>query len=150
MTTIRKLQRLVHVGCRELRIDADTRRDLQIVTTGKASLSEMTEAELGDVVAQLVARGFRPSGGQKPRRPQAARADVRYCHVLWRLLAQAGKVDTPGPAGLNAFIRARFAKSWGAAPIDVDALTDHGQINAVIKALQAMCDRAGIVCRQAR
>jgi hypothetical protein len=64
--------------------------------------------------------------------------------VLWGKLVRAGAVDRAGAAGLNAFIRARFEKSWGAAPIDIDAMRDWRQIATVIEALKAMCARAGI------
>lgn len=146
--TARALQKLIHVGCRKLGIDGETRRDLQLVVTGKSSMSDMTEDDLNRVIDALKDRGFRPSAGSKPRRPQAKRADVRYAHVLWRLLHQAGVVSEAGPAGLNAFIRRRFARAWGAVPMDVDALTDHQQINTVLRALQDMCDRNGVACRR--
>jgi len=54
----RALQQLIHVGCRELKIDTETRHILQQALTGKASLSEMTEPELELVVNHLKKRGF--------------------------------------------------------------------------------------------
>jgi phage gp16-like protein len=143
----RALQKLIHVGCRELGLDADTRRGLQLVTTGKASLADMNETELTAVVAALKARGFKASAGQgrkTTKRPAAPRGDIRFCHVLWGKLARAGAVNQAGAKGLNAFIRARFEASWGAAPIDIDAMRDWQQIASVIEALKAMCKRAGI------
>ena len=140
----RALVKLVHVGCRDLGIDGETRRDLQLLVTGKASITEMSEADLESMVQALRARGFRPSPGAAPRRKAAERGDVRFAHVLWGKLFRAGAVDKAGAAGLNAFIRARFGKSWGAAPIDIDAMRDWQQIATVIEALKAMCLRAGI------
>ena len=138
----RVLQKLVHVGCRELGIDAETRRDLQRLATGKDSMSDMTETELKAVLTVLEAKGFRPHKGKRSR-PLAPRADLRYVHVLWRKLGEAGALEKPGRAGLNAFIRSRFSNSWGAAVLDVDALRDAGQINDLIRALQAWCRREG-------
>jgi phage gp16-like protein len=140
----RRLQKLIHVGCRDLGLDAETRRGLQLVVTGKISLSDMTEAEMEAVVAALKARGFKASGKQVGKRAAAPRGDVRFCHVLWGKLAAAGAVDQPGAAGLNAFVRARFARAWGAVPIDVDQMRDWQQIAAVIEALKGMCKRAGV------
>jgi hypothetical protein len=140
----RALVKLVHVGCRELGIDRETRRDLQRLVTGKASMTEMTEADLESMVQALKDRGFRPSPGAAPRRKAAERGDVRFAHVLWGKLFRAGAVDRAGAAGLNAFIRARFEQAWGAVPIDIDAMRDWQQIAAVIEALKAMCARAGI------
>lgn len=140
--TARNLQRLVHVGCRELGLDADDRHALQLLATGKESLSDMTDAELNRVVDALKARGFKPAN--RGKRPPARRADVRYCHVLWRLLHEAGAVKVAGAAGLNAFIRSRFEKKWGAAPIDIDAMQEWAKIADVVDALKDWCSRVGI------
>ncbi len=141
--TNRTLQRMIHVACRELGIDADTRRDLQFQVVGKASMADMTEAELTAVVKALEARGFKKVA-TKGKRPAARRADTRFAHVLWGKLASAGAVDVPGAKGLNGFVRARFEKHWGSVPIDIDALQNHEQINDVVEALKQMCRRAGI------
>jgi hypothetical protein len=141
----RALQKLVHVGCRTLGIDGETRRDLQLQVTGKASMLDMDEADLSKLVTALKEKGFKPhSGGGKQKRPAAPRADIRLCHVLWGKLHKAGAVDQGGAKGLNAFIRARFEKSWGAATFDIDAMQDHRQIATVIEALKGMCARAGV------
>lgn len=137
--------RLIHVAARELGLDEDTRRDLQLVTTGKASLTEMTAGELDSVVEALKARGFAPGTKfARKGRKAAPRGDIRFAHVLWGKLVKAEAVEGRGAKGLNAFIRARFEKAWGAAPIDVDKMQDWKQIATVIEALKAMCTRAGI------
>ncbi len=149
------LQKLVHVGCRELGIDGETRHDLQLLVTGKSSMCDMGQADLEAVLAALKARGFEPGfnpdhsrPGVKTGRPAAERGDIRYAHVLWRLLAEQGAVKVAGPKGLNAFIRARFAAHWGHVPIDVDAMRDWREIKDVVDALKAMCKRAGIEVRR--
>ncbi|EGJ20097.1 hypothetical protein RSWS8N_18094 [Cereibacter sphaeroides WS8N] len=143
--TPRALQKLIHVGCRELGIDADTRRDLQVMLTGKSSMADMTELELRAMLDGLRARGFTPTDGGRPgRRPASDVPAIRFLHVMWRLLAEAGAVRESGRRGLNAFIRSRFGKSWGAETIDVDALRDEAQIRDVSEALKAMCRRAGV------
>lgn len=136
----------IHVAVRDLGLDDETRRDLQLMVTGKASLRDMTEAERLAVLEELKVRGFRPGPNPASRghRRPATRGDVRFVHVLWGKLVKAGAVDAPGTAGLNAFIRARFEKAWGAVPIDVDSMRDWKQIATVIEALKAMCQRAGI------
>ena len=132
------------VGCRHLGLDDDTRRDLQLRIVGKASLRDMTPAEQQQVLDALKDHGFTPSGGAKAKRKPAPRGDVRFCHVLWGKLYRAGAVDQAGAKGLNAFVRVRFEKSWGAAPIDIDQMRDHAQIATVIEALKGMCKRAGV------
>lgn len=141
----RALQKLVHVGCRELGIDGETRRDLQLLVTGKASMLDMTEADLSKMVTALKERGFKAqAGARKPKRAAAPRADIRFAHVIWGKLHKAGAVDQGGAKGLNAFIRSRFGKSWGAEILDIDLMRDHRQIATAIEALKAMAARAGV------
>ena len=148
--TIRYLQKLIFVGCRALKLDAEARRALQLRVTGKPSLAAMTKAEMQSVVAELKKSGFRPKTSGKSGRRKAGyhkpapRADLRLIHVLWSKLGQAGLLDRPDRAGLNAFIRARFGAAWGAVPADIDMLRDHKQIEAVIRALKSWCEREGI------
>lgn len=139
----RSLQKLIHVGCRELGIDADTRHDLQHSVTGKASLSDMNEAELTLVVSALKDRGFQVKGGPR-RHARAPRADLRLVHVLWAKLRDAGALEAPTRAGLNAFVRSQFGEAWGSVPADVDMLMDHRQISSVIEALKHWCARVGV------
>ncbi len=136
------LIRKVHVGCRQLGLDDETRRGLQAQITGKASLSDMDDREIKAVLKALENRGFKPAA--KGRHAPAPRADLRYAHKLWALLGEAGALKTPGRAGLNAFVRERFARHWGSVPADIDMLREWAQIADVIDALKAMCRRAGV------
>lgn len=139
----RQLQRTIFAACRELGLDSEARHDLQLEVCGKASMSDMNEAELKAVLSRLERDGFKRSSG--PRKHRAApRADLRLMHVLWKKLGDAGAIDRPGRAGLNAFVRKRFGDTWGAVPGDVDMLSDPAQIEAVIAALKAWGKRAGI------
>lgn len=155
MTAALTLKRMIHVGCKELGLDDETRRGLQLIATGKASMSEMDEAELRQVVEALKKRGFKPYGktyytsrkGKARGHAPAPRADLRFVHVLWKQLGEAGALKRRGRDGLNAFIRARFENHWQSVPIDVDALRDAGQINDVTRALKDMCRRAGVAIR---
>lgn len=145
--TDRALQRLIHVACRDLGLDADTRHDLQLAVTGKASMADMSDADLQKVVDALRAKGFNPAvslaRAMKKHAP-AASPGIRFIHVMWGLLAKKGAIKQPGRRGLNLFVRSRFEATWGAAPLDIDMLTDEAQINDVTQALKAMCRRAGI------
>lgn len=142
-----QLRKTIFVACRQLGLDEDTRRDLQLVATGKESMSDMTESDMKKMIVQLKQRGFEPGfkAASKGRFKKAApRADLRYVHVLWGLLGKAGKVNKPGRAGLNAFVRSRFEGKWKSVPIDIDTLQDAGQINDVTRALKDWCKREGI------
>jgi phage gp16-like protein len=150
--TNRTNQRMIHVACKQLGLDDDTRRDLQLQVTGKASMADMTDAELVAVISALKAKGFKstsgvPKGSLTGRAP-ARRADIRYIHVLWGLLGANGALTNPSRKGLNAFMREGFHKKWGAVPLDIDMLSDTAQIRAVTEALKAMAKRAGIEVRK--
>ena len=139
--------KLIHVGCRELGIDSETRRAMQLQLVGKESLTAMTEAERKQVLEALKARGFKPFGDPKSGgrgRPAAKRPDVRFAHVLWRLLVAAGEAKVAGPKGLNAFIRARFERTWGYVPLDIDVMQEAAEIRDVVEALKDWCHRKGV------
>jgi phage gp16-like protein len=141
MAALRALQQTVHVACRELGLDGEARRDLQLAVTGKASMRDMTDADLEKLLDRLKADGFKPQTGHRPAAP---RADLRLVHVLWRRLGEAGLLERTGRAGLNAFVRARFGAAWGSVPADIDMLRDHKQIDMLVEALKQWCRRAGL------
>lgn len=136
------LKRKIFAGCRNLGIDTETRKLLQVEVTGKESLADMTEPELKLVINALEYRGFKPTktGGYK----RAPRADLRLVHVLWKKLGDAGILTNPTREGLNAFIRRRYGTAWGVVPRDIDDLREWEQIDTVIQALLQWCDRAGV------
>jgi phage gp16-like protein len=141
--TQRSMQKLIHVACRELKISSETRRDIQVVVTGKDSMSDMTDVELKKMLDHLKAKGFKVAL-QPGHRKAAPRSDLRYIHVLWRLLGEADVLKQPDRAGLNAFVRSRFEDHWSSVPIDIDALQNAAQINDVTRALKDWCKREGI------
>lgn len=145
--SIRRLQKTIHAAAREIGMTSGDRQAMQMIATGKASTSDMTEAELQSVVDALKARGWKPKG--RAGRKQSSRPDIRFIHVLWRLLGDAGHVQKDRRA-LNSFIRTRFG-AQGAAVLDVDMMRDAKQIAAVTEALKAICKRHSIaVERQQR
>ncbi|MEP1522091.1 regulatory protein GemA [Ascidiaceihabitans sp.] len=140
----RTLQRKIHVACTQLGYDQETRHDIQLAVTNKASMSDMTETDLKAVISRLEADGWTGSKTKGKRHKTAPRADLRYVHVLWTQLGKAEKLKSPGRAGLNAFVRSRFENNWQSVPIDIDSLRDAGQINDVTRALKDWCMREGI------
>ena len=136
------LQRKIFVGCKQLGLDTDARHDLQLAVTGKASLSDMTDAEKQMVLNRLKQAGFNPAPRKKgARNKQAPRSDLRLIHVLWKALGETGALRDPTRRGLNAFIRSRFETAWQTVPADVDMLREWHQIDDVIQALKAWAAR---------
>ncbi len=138
------LIRKIHVGCRQLGIDQDTRHEMQLELVGKASLSDMSEPELLRVVSALEGKGFSSKSKGRGKHKAAPRADLRLVHVLWSKLGHAGVLETPTRKGLNTFLRTQFETKWGSVPADVDMLRDHRQIDDVLQALMAWGKRAKI------
>lgn len=146
----RALQRSIFAGCRALGLDDQARRDLQLAETGKASMRDMDETDLQKILKRLKRDGFE-AGLKAPRKGKlASRGDLRFVHVLWRLLGEAGVLRDPSRAGLNAFVRASFGKSWGSVPADIDMLRDAQKIDAVIQALKQWAAREGVVLNTGR
>lgn len=138
----RALQKTIHVACRALGLNAEQRRELQLVVTGKASMRDMDEGDLQRVLDRLKVDGFKIKGSGK--RKAAPRADLRLVHVLWRKLGEAGALKRPDRDGLNAFVRTRFGDVWGAVPADIDMLQDAEKIDAVVQALKVWGKREKI------
>ncbi|WP_339636190.1 regulatory protein GemA [uncultured Sulfitobacter sp.] len=138
------LRKIVHVACKELGLDQDARRALQLQVCGKASMSDMSENDYKAVIARLKADGFNQSSNARSKHPRAPRADLRLIHVLWRKLGEAGALERPDRDGLNAFVRSRFGEAWASVPADIDMLRDDAQIEAVVAALRAWGKREGI------
>ncbi len=104
--TRKRLIRFVHARARELAIDHDTRRALQVRVTGHASCGDMTVAEL-ERVAGALRRKDKANGTR-----HAARGDglpnTAHQGKLWALWLSGwhlGVVDTPTEAALVAFIK---------------------------------------------
>ncbi|MCT4576862.1 gp16 family protein [Donghicola sp.] len=135
------LQRKIHVGCKQLGLDNEARRTLQLVETGKESLKDMDEGDMLKVLARLKRDGFTDAKPKAKRHPKAKRADLRLIHVLWSKLGEAGALKDPSRTGLNKFIRTRFEANWGSVPADVDMLADSIQIDDVVQALKAWASR---------
>ena len=147
-----QLIRAAHAAVRAAGLDEDARHAFQLRVTGKASMRDMSVAELRRLRDELnritgfgrgKGRRGKPTAGRKAEyHPPAFRGDVRLIHALWGELGQRGVLKRPDRAGLNAFIRSRFEGHWSFVPIDVDALTDTDNITDVIQALKAMLARA--------
>ncbi|SLN38326.1 hypothetical protein AQS8620_01440 [Aquimixticola soesokkakensis] len=137
---------MINIAKSQLGLAEDDYRTMLSRVTGKASLKLMTNGQKLLVLDELKRLGFRVKSNG--RRKAAPRADVRYCHVLWRLLHEAGETRVGGSKGLNDFVASRFEGKWGHVPIDIDVMTEARQVSDVIEALKAWCARAGIPTEQ--
>ena len=142
MADLRRAQQLIHAACREMGIDAETRREMQRAATAKESMSDMDARDLAKVKAALVSRGWKPKARG---RAAETRADLRFIWVLWGKLAEAGAGGAkPGRAALRKFINSdRWWAKYGYAQTDVSLLSEE-RARDVIEALKAVAVRHGI------
>ncbi|MEL6478115.1 MAG: regulatory protein GemA [Pseudomonadota bacterium] len=131
------LQQKIQIARRQLGIEEDDYRALLTRVTGQNSTKGMGPKQLQKVLDAMAALGFEERRGKRQQSPHAY---IRFIHVLWSLLADAGVVDRDRSA-LNAFIQAdNFREKWGELPTDVDWLTQERAYD-VIEALKAIARR---------
>ncbi len=143
-TNVRLMIAKVHLGAKELGLDEDTRRELMARVTGKRSAAEMTPTELGRVLDEYRARGWRP--GQRtvrkpapvarPSRQPADHPVARKARALWLSLHQLGAIRDPSETALETFAR----RQAGCAAM---RFMDQGQGFKLIEGLKAIAERHG-------
>lgn len=132
----------VQIARRDLGLDEDTYRAMLSRITGQTSATTCTDAQLGAVLSELKAKGWKPKvikGGKigPASRPKpAAHPVARKARAMWISLHQLGVVRDPSEKALEAFARRQLgvdAMQWAVAS---DAY-------ALIEALKGMANRAG-------
>lgn len=132
----------VQIARRDLGLDEDTYRAMLSRITGHASASDCTDEQLGAVLDELKAKGWKPrvvQGGRTTPRGRPGRADqpvARKARAMWISLHQLGVVRDPSEAALEAFARRQLGVDrlrWAVA----------SEANAMIEALKQMAERAG-------
>lgn len=136
----------VKIAAKELLLDDDTYRAMLTRITGRSSAALCNEAQLGLVLDEMKAKGWKPrvvQGGRKgPRAPGAGKAQpaqspmARKARAMWISLHQLGAVRDPRESALEAFGRRQLG-------VDKLVWADEGQAYRLIEALKAMADRAG-------
>lgn len=104
------LIKMVHIGARNLFDDEEARRDWQQARTGHASCSDMTDAQLDNLVAEL-----RRKQALKPRKPPAADPQARKIYALWTAMHRDGLIESASSQALGRFchrITGRYRPEW--------------------------------------
>lgn len=129
----------VKIACKELSIDDDTYRAILLRLTGRISASDCTDAQLGVVLDELKAKGWKPKVATRAKRKAsspAAHPLARKARALWISLHQLGEVRDPSEAALEAFAKRQLG-------VDRLSWADVSKSNGLIEALKAMAERAG-------
>lgn len=139
-TGVRSAVVKVKIAAKELRLDDDTYRAMLLRITGKSSATLCTDGQLGLVLDELKAKGWKPKAAAKAS-PRRASNPARHplamkARALWISLHQLGAVTDPSETALEAFARRQLGVDrlqW--------AVPSEGA--ALIEALKAMAERAG-------
>jgi hypothetical protein len=146
--------RLIAVGCRELGIDDDARREMLRARYGVESRKDLSPDQLSDLIEHLKASGFRPTragqagqGGQAQgarKRPMSQHGYIRKLWALWGNLKRAGVLDaTDTDAALVAFVN-RHRKTGHMDRIEQLEWMTEAEASPIIEALKAWCRREGL------
>lgn len=132
----------VKIAAKDLQIEDGAYRAMLERLTGRTSAADCTEAQLGVVLDELKAKGWKPKvvqGGRAAPRGRPGRAEqpvARKARAMWISLHQLGAVRDPSEAALEAFARRQLGVDrlrWAVA----------SEANALIEALKKMAERAG-------
>lgn len=123
-----RMMTAVRAACKRQGIDDDMRKEVQTALTGVASMSDMSMAQLGQLLDHL-------NKGWKG--PMGHRAHVGKIKALWWSLYWLGAIDEPGDRAISAFVERQTG---------VSSLTflDHRKAFAVIEALKGWLVRVGV------
>lgn len=123
-----KLMGAVRAACARQRISDEDRRAIQLEETGKASLADMSLAEIGKVLDRL---------NRDWRGPMGHRAYIGKIRALWWTLYWIGAIDEPNDPALEAFI----FRQTGKARLP---FLGNKEAYKVIEALKAWAAREGV------
>ncbi|PZO04829.1 MAG: regulatory protein GemA [Alphaproteobacteria bacterium] len=130
----------VQIARRDLGLDDSTYRAVLERLTGRSSSTACTDSQLGLVLDELKAKGWKPKAAAKAS-PRRASNPARHplamkARALWISLHQLGAVTDPSEAALESFARRQLgvARLQWAVPSEGAAL---------IEALKAMAERVG-------
>lgn len=130
----------VQIARKELGIEESAYRAMLERLTGRTSAKDLDQHQLGLVLDELKAKGWRPKVA-RPAAPAADRApsdhpQARKARALWLSLHSLGVVRDPSEAALESFARRQ---------LKVEALqwADKGRVYKLIEALKAIAERAG-------
>ena len=125
----------IHVLKSQLRLSDDDYRALLANLTGKTSSKDCTLAQRNQVRKHMEHLAER-MGVARPRRAdqqrgyaQRARPLERKVWALWYALGRAGKLDSPTPAALQAWVR----RQWG---VDHVRFCSDEQLHSLIESLK--------------
>ncbi|WP_289145061.1 regulatory protein GemA [uncultured Sphingobium sp.] len=123
-----RLMTAIRAACKRQGVDDDMRKAIQDSVIGKASMSDMTIAELGQMLDHF-------NKGWKG--PMGHRAHIGKIKALWWSLYWLGAIDEPGDHAISAFVE----RQTGVSALK---FLDHQKAFSVIEALKGWLERVGV------
>ncbi|NHB89213.1 gp16 family protein [Photorhabdus tasmaniensis] len=127
--TKQQLVRLIHIAKAKLKLDDETYRAALTSATGKTSCRDMSHAELKQVYAAFVERGFKrrfKPYHQRVKPDPTGRvrtAEISKIRAIWITMHQQGFVHDGSESALNKFVMRQTAKINGEGVAEVGWLT---------------------------
>lgn len=118
----------IRAACKRQGIDDDMRKDIQASLIGKASMSDMSIGELGQLLDHF-------NKGWKG--PMGHRAHIGKIKALWWSLYWLGAIEEPGDRAISAFVE----RQTGVSALK---FLDHRKAASVIEALKGWLARVGV------
>lgn len=123
------MMKAIRAACHRQGIDDDTRKAIQSEKIGKASMADMTPAEMGRLLDYLNRHWTGPMGH---------RAHIGKIKALWWTLYWLGEISNPNELAISKFVERQTGKS-------ALRFLDHRSAAVVIEALKAWAERAGVI-----
>jgi len=95
----RAMEAKIHVARKQMDMDPDDYRQIMLDATGKISMKDCSDADLGKLLDRLKAKGFRPI----PRKKVAQHPMARKARAMWISLYHLGVVHNQAEDALEAF-----------------------------------------------
>lgn len=131
----------VHTACRKQQIDTETRHALQLQLTGKASLEDMSLAEISKVLDHL--NRDRPDPGEWLFVFKMPQDRQRHAKKIYRLAQRVGAImEKSVPVASRAYIEGIVKKMNGGVTQPLP-FCDAEQLHKVVQALEVYLQRKG-------
>lgn len=128
----------IHIAKKDLCLDDDTYREVLQRLCGVASAKELTDRQLGRVLAEFRRLGWKPKA-PKPQTVSLRLPQLRKINLLWSRLLESGAIRAVGTAGRSPLL-SFVEKQTGVARLEWLSVAQAGQI---IEALKAWGKRVG-------
>jgi len=125
----------IYVGCKQLGIEEEDRRDLYERVTGKRALTEMTYKQRNDIVLELQRLGFKKVS--KPSQKGLQGKYAKKLQALWIAAWNLGLIKNKNDKALLAFVKRQTG-------VDHTRFLKHpADANKAIEALKSWLTREG-------